>query len=105
MVGADARTFRLAVGQVTRAVRHRPADETGAGDDLPTLAVPSGEIGLVEALVGLGLVASKGEARRLIAGGGARVDGEKAEDEAASIAVSGQVRISAGKKKHGLLVR
>lgn len=39
VVGADARTFRLAVGQVTRAVRHRPADKTGAGDDLPTLAV------------------------------------------------------------------
>ncbi|MDB5699414.1 MAG: tyrosine--tRNA ligase [Alphaproteobacteria bacterium] len=80
-------------------------EEGSAGGDLPTLAVPSGEIGLVDALVGLGLVASKGEARRLIAGGGARVDGDKADDEGASIVVTDQVRISAGRKKHGLLVR
>ena len=49
--------------------------------------------------------ASKGEARRLIAGGGARVEGEKVEDEALVIPVAGApVRVSAGKKKHGLLV-
>jgi tyrosyl-tRNA synthetase len=62
-----------------------------------------GEIALVDALVGLGLVASKGEARRLIAGGGARIDGEKADDENARITVAEPVRISAGKKKHGML--
>ena len=61
-----------------------------------------GGIGLVDALVGLGLVASKGEARRLIAQGGARVDGEKADEERV-ISVAGEVRISAGKKKHGVL--
>jgi tyrosyl-tRNA synthetase len=77
-------------------------EEGSSGEALPTMSV-SGEIGLVDALVGLGLVASKGEARRLIAGGGARIDGEKADDEAARIAVAGPVRISAGKKKHGLL--
>jgi tyrosyl-tRNA synthetase len=79
-------------------------EEGSSGEALPTLSV-LGEIGLVDALVGLGLVASKGEARRLIAGGGARIDGEKADDENARIDVSHQVRISAGRKKHGLLTR
>ena len=84
---------------------HHPSDHPmRASRALPTLAVV-GDIGLVEALVGLGLVASKGEARRLIAGGGARIGGEKADDENARIAVAEPVRISAGKKKHGLLTR
>ncbi|WP_448658097.1 tyrosine--tRNA ligase [Sphingomonas sp. CJ99] len=80
----------------------RTFEEGSAGGSLPTLAV-SGSIALVDALVGLGFAASKGEARRLIKGGGARVDGEKVADEAATVAVIGEVRISAGKKHHGLL--
>jgi len=40
----------------------------------------------------------------LIAGGGARVDNEKVVDEALTIVMSGNpVRVSAGKKHHGLL--
>lgn len=75
------------------------------GDDLPTLAV-SGDIGFIDALVGLGLVASKGEAKRLVKGGGARVDGEQVSDLGAIISVGdAPVRISAGKKKHGVLAR
>jgi tyrosyl-tRNA synthetase len=76
-------------------------EEGAAGEALPTLKV-DGQIGLVDALVGLGLVASRNEARRLIAQGGARVDGESAGEDRA-ITVSCDVRISAGKKKHGLL--
>ena len=80
-------------------------EEGGAGDALPTLTV-GGEIGIVDALVGLGFCASKGEARRLIAGGGARVDGVKVDDDALRIAVNADgVRLSAGKKHHGLLTR
>jgi len=74
-------------------------EEGGSGEALPTLKV-SGEIGLIDALVGLDLVASKNEARRLIAQGGARVDGAVAGEEAM---VGAGARISAGKKKHGLL--
>lgn len=78
--------------------------EQGAtGDELPTLAV-SGDISLVDALVGLDLVASKGEAKRLVKGGGARIDGEQVSDLGAVISVGdAPVRISAGKKKHGVL--
>ena len=81
-------------------------EEGAAGDALPIHAVPDGAIGIVDALVALGLAASKGEARRLIKGGGARVDGEKVVDEALSVTVGeAPVRVSAGKKHHGILTR
>jgi tyrosyl-tRNA synthetase len=83
----------------------RTFEEGAAGEALPTLSVASGSIGLVDALVGLGFVASKNEARRLIKQGGARVDGMKVDDEALTISVSGEaVKLSAGKKHHGLLI-
>ncbi len=101
---ADAATAMIhgeaAAGEASETAR-RTFEEGAAGEALPTLKV-AGEIGLVDALVGLGLVASKNEARRLIAQGGARVDGEAAGEDKA-IAVAGDVRVSAGKKKHGLL--
>jgi len=83
----------------------RTFEEGQGGDALPRFAV-TGEVALVDALVGLGFAKSRGEARRLIAGGGARVAGEKVSDEAATITVdAAPVKVSAGKKHHGLLVR
>ncbi|TMJ14010.1 MAG: tyrosine--tRNA ligase [Alphaproteobacteria bacterium] len=79
----------------------RTFEEGTSGEALPTLKVLA-EISLVDALVGLGLATSKKEARRLIEQGGAKVDGEKV-DEDRVITVNGEVRISAGKKKHGIL--
>ena len=82
----------------------RTFEEGSAGDTLPTYSVPGGAIALVDALVALGFAASKGEARRLIKGGGARIDGVKVDNETAVIDVgSAPVRVSAGKKHHGLL--
>ena len=76
----------------------------GVGEALPELALPSEGIGIIDALVGIGFAASRGEAKRLIAGGGARVDGEAITDETYRIAGgSGEVRLSSGKKKHGVL--
>ena len=75
----------------------------GLGADLPVLDVPAGGIGIIDALVGIGFAASRREAKRLVAGGGARVDGEAVSDEALHITVEGEVRISSGKKKHGIL--
>ncbi len=75
----------------------------GLGADLPVLMVESGGISIVDALVGIGFAASRGEAKRLIAGGGARVDGESVTSEAFHIAVEKEVRLSSGKKKHGVL--
>lgn len=79
-------------------------EEGTSGDALPSHNVAKGSIALVDALVALGFAASKGEARRLIKGGGARVESEKITDENFMIAIGAEaVRISAGKKNHGLL--
>lgn len=72
----------------------------GAGENLPSFAVVA-PITIVEALVGLGFAASKGEARRLVAGGGARVDGEPVTGDSQMVAPG--ARISAGKKRHGVI--
>lgn len=95
--GADA------AAQAAETAR-RTFEEGAAGDALPTHQLAEGSITAVDALVALGLAASKGEARRLINGGGARVDGEKITDEAMQIAVSAPVRLSSGKKHHGILL-
>ncbi|MCC6827374.1 MAG: tyrosine--tRNA ligase [Novosphingobium sp.] len=76
----------------------------GIGADLPVFAIPAEGLSIVDALVGIGFAASRGEAKRLIAGGGARIDGESITDETFMIAANGdEVRISSGKKKHGVL--
>ncbi len=117
--GAEINAAKAALADAATALAHgveaaNAAAETarttfdagGAGDDLPRFAVATPEVALVDALVGLGFAASKGEARRLIAGGGARVDGEGANDAAAMLSlVSGPVRLSAGRKRHGIVER
>jgi tyrosyl-tRNA synthetase len=77
--------------------------EGAAGSDLPMHAVVGGSIALTDALVGLGFAASRGEAKRLIRGGGARVNGQQVLDEAAILSIDEDTRISAGKKNHGVL--
>jgi tyrosyl-tRNA synthetase len=88
----------------TAAETARKTFEDGtAGEDLPIASV-QGKISLIDALVALNFVASKKEARRMIQGGGARVDGEAISDENMVIVPTvTPLKISAGKKKHGLL--
>ena len=55
-----------------------------------------------------GLAASLGEARRLIRGGGARINDEAVTDEARRLTLDdintdGVVKLSAGRKRHALL--
>ncbi|HNN56500.1 MAG TPA: tyrosine--tRNA ligase [Novosphingobium sp.] len=75
----------------------------GVGADLPVFALPADGIGIIDALVGIGFAASRGEAKRLVAGGGARVDGESVVDEGFHIPGAREARISSGKKRHGVL--
>ena len=75
----------------------------GMGEDLPVFALPAEGLSIIDALVGIGFAASRGEAKRLIAGGGARIDGEAVTDESLHIAGGTEIRISSGKKKHGVL--
>jgi tyrosyl-tRNA synthetase len=93
---------RAAAEQAAETAR-KTFEEGASGDALPSFAVAGGSIGLVEALVGLGFVASNGEARRKIAEGAVRVDGEALREAAAMIDVAAPVRLSLGKKRHGML--
>ncbi len=96
---------RAAADEASETAR-RTFEEGGAGEALPQFVIDGTEIGIIEALVGIGFAKSRGEARRLIAGGGARVDGEKIADEAAIVTIGADgARLSAGKKLHGVLIR
>jgi tyrosyl-tRNA synthetase len=103
---ADAATA-MAHGENAAAHASETAKQTfeqgGAGDDLPSLHVPEGQIPIVAALVGLGFTASNGEARRKIAEGAVRLDGNVVDDPIFVVSLDGPVKLSLGKKKHGLL--
>ena len=115
--GAQLNQLKIRLANEATAMLHGPeaaasAAETarrvfeggGAGDDLPTLKV-EGEIGIVAALTGLGFAASNGEARRKIGEGAVKLDGETVSDPAMMVAVDGPVKLSLGKKRHGLLTK
>jgi tyrosyl-tRNA synthetase len=88
----------------------RAVFEEGEADHggLPTLEVGRAEIeqglGVVELLRRSGLAASNGEARRLIRGGGARLNGRRIADEAETVGPGdfegGEIKLSAGRKRH-----
>ena len=84
----------------------RTFEEGSAGDDLPLFQVSAGQTTLIDALVGLGFASSKGEAKRKLAEGAVRIDGQPEKDGDLRIDVGPTPRkISLGKKKHGLLTR
>ncbi|VAV90793.1 Tyrosyl-tRNA synthetase, partial [hydrothermal vent metagenome] len=86
------------------ATAQQTFEQGSTGGDLPIFDVATDEIGILDALVGIGFCASKGEAKRLVAGGGARIDDKQIQGAGFSIAMNGEnIKISAGKKKHGLL--
>ena len=75
------------------------------GEDLPTLSAGGGSISVLSALTGLGFCASNGEAKRKIAEGAVRLDDQVVSDPALTVDVGdAPVKLSLGKKKHGLLV-
>ncbi|HWU03499.1 MAG TPA: tyrosine--tRNA ligase [Novosphingobium sp.] len=99
---------RLVRGEEAAAAAEQTASATfagaGLGADLPVMDIPAEGLTIVDALVGIGFAASRGEAKRLVSGGGARVNGEAVSDENHRISADlGDVRISSGKKKHGIL--
>ncbi|MBR0789655.1 tyrosine--tRNA ligase [Bradyrhizobium manausense] len=90
----------------------RTFEEGALAESLPTVEIPRGELdaglGVLNAFVKAGLVASNGEARRQIKGGGLRVNDAAVTDEkmalsAASLTPEGVIKLSFGKKKHVLL--
>ena len=86
----------------------------GSTDALPRVQLSAAEAGegvtLIDLFIRLEFAKSKSEVRRLVKGGGARLNGEKVED--AELVVSAatfegdakELKLSSGKKKHGLVV-
>jgi tyrosyl-tRNA synthetase len=112
---ADAATTLLhgqqAAQQAAETAR-RTFEEGAIAENLPTVEIPHGEfeggVGVLTAFVKAGLVASNGEARRQIKGGGLRVNDSAVTDEkmtlsGANLTPEGVVKLSLGKKRHVLL--
>ncbi len=77
----------------------------GAGEDLPTLAIDPYGMALPTILTAIGFTQSNGEAKRKIQEGAVKLDGESVNDPALVLQVpaGGAIKISLGKKRHGLL--
>lgn len=102
--GPDAAAEAMQTAQQTFA-------DGGAGDGLPQISLSAEEadgLGMIAALVKVGFAKSNGEARRLIRGGGARLNDVAVNDEDHVMQGAdfgdGRAKISAGKKRHALIV-
>ncbi len=101
--GADA-------AATAEATAREVFEKGGVGDDLPTLALTTAEIGdgisVIQLIVRTGLARSGKEAKRLIADNGARLNDQPLTDPGLildSAALAGLVKLSAGKKRHALV--
>ena len=76
----------------------------GLPEDIPSYEITEDK-NILDLLVELGFVASKGEAKRLIAGGGVKLDNEKISDTALTITKTGTEKVlQAGKRKYMRLI-
>jgi tyrosyl-tRNA synthetase len=102
-------------GREAAVAARKTAQSTFEGGEnvsgLPTLTIAASDLRagvmLIDLLVAAGLAASKGEARRLVRGGGARVNQMPILNEEACItecdAHAGAIKLSAGRKRHALV--
>jgi tyrosyl-tRNA synthetase len=102
---------RDAANQAAETAR-QTFEEGAIAENLPTVEIPQSElaagVGVLSAFVKAGLVASNGEARRQIKGGGLRVNDVAVTDEKmtlspANLTGEGVIKLSLGKKRHVLL--
>lgn len=75
-------------------------------DSLPKLEynIQNDEKSIFQLIKNLGLASSGGEAKKLIRGGGVKINDEKVEDENLDISKIGEFKLSVGKKKHYLII-
>ena len=94
------------------ATAHRVFAEGGIGSDLPVTEMPKAELKAgrpaIQCFHRAGLAPSLSEARRLIRGGGARINDKVVTDETATLSLDdlnadGVIKLSAGKKRHALV--
>jgi tyrosyl-tRNA synthetase len=106
------RLCRGAEAAAQAAETARQTFEQGAvSADLPTIVVPRARleagVALYELLREAGLASSNGEARRLIKGGGARLNdtaiGEETQKATLADLADGIIKLSAGRKRHALV--
>jgi tyrosyl-tRNA synthetase len=99
-------------GEAAAATARQTFEEGALAESLPSVDIPAGEfeagLGALSAFVRAGLVASTGEARRQIRGGGLKINDAALTDERAiighaALSASGVVKLSLGRKKHVLL--
>jgi tyrosyl-tRNA synthetase len=108
---ATALAHGRAAAEAAAETARRVFAEGQAAETLPGIVVPAAElkqgIPLPRLFVLAGLATSNGEARRLVRGGGARVNDAVASDEAQMIGAAdlrdGAVKLSAGRKQHVLV--
>jgi tyrosyl-tRNA synthetase len=118
--GADINAAKVVLAnEVTKLVRgedaaaraEATARETfagsGAGEDLPSIATGPEGMRLAALLTELGFTASGGEAKRKLAEGAVKLEGETVSDPAQLVLPGdGQtLRLSLGKKRHALVTR
>jgi tyrosyl-tRNA synthetase len=83
----------------------------GSAEGLPTLQLAAGAtVSVLDAVVSLGMAASKSEARRLIDQGGVKLNDQPVQSSTAVISAAdldaqGTARLTVGKKRHGLIKR
>lgn len=75
----------------------------GIPEDIQEVKIENGK-NILDVLVELNFVSSKGEAKRLIQGGGVKIDGEKIADMTYSVSFDENVILQAGKRKFAKLV-
>ncbi|WP_020178511.1 tyrosine--tRNA ligase [Methylopila sp. M107] len=110
---ATAIVHGRAAAEAAAETARKTFEEGALAESLPTVeidaALLAGGLGVLQAFAEVaGLVASNGEARRLIKGGGLRVNDKPAPDDrvvltAADLTPEGVIKLSLGKKKHVLL--
>lgn len=76
----------------------------GIPDDIESVKIESEGVNILDLLVRLNFVQSKGEAKRLIQGGGVKLDGEKVSDMGLIIKPASETVLQAGKRKFAKLV-
>jgi len=101
-----------AAASEARATAEKAFEQGALADGLPTIEVDGAEldagIAVIELFCRAGLAGSNGEARRLIRGGGGRLNDAVISDEtlvvtAADGNADGLIKLSAGKKRHVLV--
>jgi tyrosyl-tRNA synthetase len=109
---ATALAHGRAAAEAAAETARRTFEEGASGEALPTIVVARAElergIPVFELLHRAGLAPSKGEARRLVKGGGARLNDKAVSDEmrpvtSADLDADGSIKLSAGKKRHALI--